>query len=192
MIKIAAETDQNDCVWFKFEKEVDLKTQGEYGGIRLVFRSGIGEPLTDIRRAQLLHFDLGIGDPVTPGPIQHQSDELLGNNRISWQVYPIETMIAEKIHALVERGSENSRSKDVFDLSQFLLRANSKILRDALAACFQYRETNLPKNLALHLKSIDLTLLEKGWASAVSGIKNAPKCRQAFDEIIAQLEKMEF
>ena len=37
-----------DGVWFQYEKQVDLKTQGEYGGLRLYFRTGIGLPITPI------------------------------------------------------------------------------------------------------------------------------------------------
>jgi len=32
--KRSAETDLNDGVWFRFEDQVDLGTQGEYGGVR--------------------------------------------------------------------------------------------------------------------------------------------------------------
>ena len=39
----AAETDLDDGVWFRFESQVDLETQGEYGGIRQTFRAGFGE-----------------------------------------------------------------------------------------------------------------------------------------------------
>lgn len=48
-IKIAAQTDLNDATWFVFENNIDLKTQGEYGGKRLEFRAGIGAPLKDLR-----------------------------------------------------------------------------------------------------------------------------------------------
>ena len=55
----AAESDLGDTVWFRFEKQIDLKTQGEYGGIRQVFRTGIGEPLDDLKRPQIVNFDIG-------------------------------------------------------------------------------------------------------------------------------------
>ena len=32
--KRSAETDLNDGVWFRFEDQVDLGTQGEYGGVQ--------------------------------------------------------------------------------------------------------------------------------------------------------------
>lgn len=41
-IKIAVEKDIGDGVWFRFEKTIDLQTQGFYGGTRYVLRTGIG------------------------------------------------------------------------------------------------------------------------------------------------------
>src|SRR5207253_1224619 len=112
----AIETDIEDGAWFAFESQVDLKTQGEYGGIRQIFRAGIGEIPKDIKRSQVIHFDLGVGDPVTPAPLTTSTLELIGEGEISWQVYPIETIVAEKLQTLIERGGDNSRAKDVFDL----------------------------------------------------------------------------
>ena len=71
LIKKAAWANLGDAVWFRFESEINLETQGEYGGIRLVFRTGIGEIPKEIKRSQVIQFDLGIGDPVTPAPIAH-------------------------------------------------------------------------------------------------------------------------
>lgn len=186
--KTAAVTDIGDGVWFKFEQEVDLKAQGEYGGIRQTFRAGIGFPMENIKRAQILNFDIGIGDPVTPAPIEQELAELIGEGELSWQVYPIETIIAEKLHALIDRGDDNSRAKDIFDLSQFLPKANEKILQKALVACFKYRKTELPTDIAAHLSTINLNLLKRGWPSAISTVKNAPTFEDAFEAVIKQLK----
>lgn len=188
-IKKATATSLNDGTWFHFEKEIDLKTQGEYGGVRLEFRSGIGEVLKDLKRAQIIQFDLGIGDPVTPGPVVSKTEELLGKTKISWKVYPIETMIAEKLHALVDRGSDNSRSKDIFDLSQFLPKSDSARLRIAIKACFEFRKTTVPLDLGGFLKKIDLTLIKKGWPAAVAGIREAPKCDECFETILKEIRE---
>ena len=59
----AAETDLGDGVWFRFEEQMDLATQGEYGGIRQTYRAGIGEVLKDLKKAQVVHFDVGIAVP---------------------------------------------------------------------------------------------------------------------------------
>ena len=123
LCRTAAEADLQDGVWFQFEDQIDLATQGEYGGIRQVYRAGIGEVLKNIKKAQIIHFDLGVGDPVTPGPIAATTQTLLSGETMSWSVYPIETIIAEKLHAVVVRGGANSRSKDIHDLAIFLPKA---------------------------------------------------------------------
>ena len=98
-VREAAETDISDGVWFVYENEADLATQGEYGGVRQVFRAGLGEKLKNIKRAQIVNFDLGIGDPVTPGPVETTTNSLVLEQDFSWAVYPVETILAEKLHA---------------------------------------------------------------------------------------------
>ena len=67
-IKVAMPIDGGDGVWFQFESAGALKAQGDYGGIGLVFRGGLGNPPPKITKAQLINIDLGIGDTVTPSP----------------------------------------------------------------------------------------------------------------------------
>lgn len=83
-VKKQAEYDLEDGVWFRFETQVDLATQGEYGGIRHVYRAGIGEVLKNIKKAQIINFDLGIGDPITPGPQKVEVNTLIGQESMSW------------------------------------------------------------------------------------------------------------
>ena len=188
-VRKAAEKNISDAVWFRFEKEIDLKTQGEYGGIRQVFRSGIGEMPKNITRAQVIHFDLGTGDPIIPQPVKVKMPELIGKQELSWIVYSIETMIAEKIHALVDRGEGSSRSKDIFDLVHFLPKANKPLLKKALKTCFSYRDTKLPEDLADFINRIDVALLKRGWSSAVSGMKHPPVFEDSFKNLIKELKK---
>ena len=189
-VKEAAEKDIGDAVWFRFEKDIDLKTQGEYGGIRQVFRAGIGEIPKDIKRSQIIHFDLGMGDPIIPQPVTVNMSELIGGKELSWVVYTIETMISEKIHALVDRGEGSSRSKDIFDLVHFLPKANISLLKKALKACFNYRGTELPEDLADFISRIDTTLLKQGWPSVVSGMKQAPVFEDSFKILLKELQKI--
>ena len=83
----------------------------------------------DIKREKIIHLDLSTGDPVVPPPIVAKTTALIGDEELSWLVYPIELMAAEKIHALVDRGEYNSRSKDIFDLCQFLPKSNTDYLK---------------------------------------------------------------
>jgi len=187
-----AESDLEDGVWFRFEDQVYLATQGEYGGIRQIYRTGIGEVLRNLKKARVVHFDVGIGDPVTPSPLAIETPSLLSPHEVlSWSVYPIETIIAEKLHALIARGDINSRAKDVYDLAAFLPKANAKILGDALEQCFSHRSTELPKDLSATLLSIDTKSLARGWISATASVPDRPEFKTTFEAVIQLIGEME-
>lgn len=191
-VKEQAEADLNDGVWFRFESQIDLATQGEYGGIRHSYRAGIGEVLKNLKKAQVVNFDLGIGDPITPGPQKKQTPSLLsGNDEISWSVYPLETICAEKIHALISHGDQNSRSKDVHDLAVFLPKVDGPTLKEALKRCFDFRSTEMPKSFHAEIKSINTDWLARGWASATESIPNAMSFETAFKKIIRLIGEFE-
>lgn len=145
-----------------------------------------------IKKAQIVNFDLGFGDPVTPGPVKATTPTLIFQEELSWSVYPIETMIAEKVHALISLNVANSRSKDVYDLTIFLPKADAKILTAAFKNSFDYRMTGLPKSISSVLRLLDTTTLERGWARAIASVKNAPQFRIAFANVISYLEEMGF
>lgn len=186
----AVQIDINDSVWFIWEKKIDLLTQGEYGGKRLVFRGGIGPVQKDLKRAQILNLDIGIGDPIVPGPVAHSLMELLGTNSLSWNIYPIETAAAEKIHTLIVRGSENSRAKDVYDLYLFLEKCDGPTLKKALIETFDYREGYLPVDIAKSLLDIDLSLMKRGWKNAVEDIELAPSFDAAFSKVVSETKRL--
>lgn len=183
-IRELATKDSDDGVWFIFEEEIDLLTQGEYGGIRLVFRTGIGAPLSDLKRAQIINFDLGYGDPVTPAPVEKHTQSILGNENISWLVYPIETTVAEKLNALITRMDFNSRSKDIYDLYFLLPKADKKILKAAIKNTFEYRGDKIPKKISKTLQNIDTVILSRGWGQAVRWLKNPITFETAFNAVV--------
>ncbi|MCM0605794.1 MAG: nucleotidyl transferase AbiEii/AbiGii toxin family protein [Xanthomonadaceae bacterium] len=192
LVKKSAETNSDDGTWFRFESQINLTTQGEYGGIRQVYRVGIGEILPDIKRAQIVNFDLGIGDPITPGAQKAETPSLFQlNENISWSVYPVETICAEKLHALLIHGDANSRSKDVHDLSVFLPKADGLTLGTALKRCFEFRATELPEKISAEIRKINTSRLEQGWANSVSTVVNAPDFKTAYDEVIKTMTKLE-
>lgn len=192
LVKQQTETDLNDGVWFRFESQVDLATQGEYGGIRQSFRAGIGEVMKNLKKAQVIHFDLGIGDPITPRPQKKQTPSLLaGNDEISWSVYPIETICAEKLHALISHGDQNSRSKDVHDLVVFLPKVNGSTLKDAIKRSFEFRSTEIPTSFYAEIKKLNMSRLERGWASATDSIPNAMPFKTAFEKMLELIGEIE-
>ena len=115
---------------------------------------------------------------------------MIGDDELSWLVYPVETIIAEKLQTLIERGDDNSRAKDVFDLYYYLPKADAKILLEAIKRCFEFRGTEVPSDPTEFLAAIDQTLLKRGWKNALATIKNPPTFEEAFDSILEELKRI--
>lgn len=69
------------------------------------------------------------------------------------RTYPVYTVVAEKLHAMVLLGMTNSRVKDYLDVSILLQREvlDATILATAIAATFKRRSTALPMTLPMGL-----------------------------------------
>jgi hypothetical protein len=90
--------------------------------------------------------DIGFGDKITPGPEQIVFPSLLGQETPHLSAYPKETVIAEKLEAMISLGEANSRMKDFYDI-HFLSRHypfNGNILSQAIAATSTGRGTAIP------------------------------------------------
>jgi predicted nucleotidyltransferase component of viral defense system len=124
-----------------------IKDDDEYLGVRLHLEARMGS--ARIR----LQLDVGFGDAVTPPPQREQLLTLLDFPPPSILTYAWETMIAEKFHAIVELGMDNSRMKDYFDLDYLATTQSFDgfVLAQAIGAAFARRETALPKELPVGL-----------------------------------------
>jgi predicted nucleotidyltransferase component of viral defense system len=116
---------------------------------------------------------------------------LIGQETISWSVYPIETICAEKLHALISHGDQNSRSKDVHDLAVFLPKADAGTLKKAIKKCFDFRETEIPESFLEEVQKLNTSRLEKGWSSAVASIPSARSFEEVFTVLVNELRKIE-
>lgn len=110
----------------------------DYHGIRLNI------PVTMDTIAQVMTMDIGFGDVVTPGAIPLDYPILLNNlPAAKILAYSIETVIAEKMHAVIDLADQSSRMKDYYDLYQ-ILSANQydiETLRVAIKRTFENRHT---------------------------------------------------
>jgi predicted nucleotidyltransferase component of viral defense system len=118
-----------------------------YGGQRVKLEARLG-------RARInLQVDVGFGDVITPKAEAVEYPTLLGMESPRLRAYPRETVVAEKLEAMVKLGMANSRMKDFFDLA-ILARSfafSGPVLRDAIAATFRRRETAIPAELPIAL-----------------------------------------
>jgi hypothetical protein len=124
-----------------------IKENADYEGVRVTLTARIGTAKLD------LQVDIGFGDAVSPGIVDVDFPTLLGAPAPRLRAYPRETVVAEKVQAMVHLGIANSRMKDFFDV-RFLARTfafDGEALSAALAATFQRRGTPLPAEPPLAL-----------------------------------------
>lgn len=140
--EICALRAADDGVVFKPEtiRAQAARIEEEYSGIRLMLDA-------EIAGARLpLQIDIGFGDVITPAVQNIDYPSLLDMPLPHLRAYPPETVVAEKLQALVALGLLNSRMKDFFDLwaiSETFAFAGST-LAHAIRATFERRATAIP------------------------------------------------
>lgn len=115
----------------------------EYGGLRLRTTAAI----SGARIAVMV--DVGFGDALEPGAELIDYPTLLDLPSPRLRAYARETVIAEKLQAMVVLGRANSRMKDFYDiwlLSQSFTFDDDRLAR-AIAATFARRGTEIPTHL---------------------------------------------
>jgi len=101
---------------------------------------------------QPITIDIGFGDVVTPAPMPLDYPTILdGVPEARLMAYNLETLIAEKFHAMVDRDEQNSRMKDFYDVYQLFNNnaVNPALLEEAIRNTFHNRGTVYHEHLHL-------------------------------------------
>jgi Nucleotidyl transferase AbiEii toxin, Type IV TA system len=117
-----------------------ITEDADYQGIRIRF---IGH----LENARIpIQIDLGFGDVITPAPVEAELPTLLELPAPKLLTYPRESVIAEKLEALVSLGMVNSRMKDLHDIRSLAqeFSFDGTVLSEAVASTFKRRSTKLP------------------------------------------------
>ncbi len=101
-----------------------IRDGSEYDGLRIRIRARLGA--SDIP----IQVDVGFGNAIVPGPEEKEYRTILGDPPPRILAYPPESVVAEKMHAMVILGDRNSRYKDFYDLY-------------AMAGAFDFERTTL-------------------------------------------------
>ena len=115
----------------------------DYHGVRLTI------PVKMDTIAQVLTMNIGFGDVVTPSPIALDYPVLLENlPKVNIMAYSLETVIAEKMHAIVDLADQSSRMKDYYDLYIILSKEkyDGDTLQEAIMRTFENRHTSYDAN----------------------------------------------
>lgn len=126
----------------------EIRENTNYGGLRVTLTARL-----DNARCPM-QLDVGYGDAVTPGPqVLEYPAALKDLPSFKLQVYPRESVFAEKLEALVSLGMANTRMKDYFDLRALALEGaiDKQMLTDAIAATCRRRKTSLSDGLPIGL-----------------------------------------
>jgi predicted nucleotidyltransferase component of viral defense system len=197
LILDAIQSDLNDGFWFGEIKVQQLDEQGEYGALRFDCAYQIGDPPKEkIKLAKLsrIHFDVGFGDKVLGKLAAVLLPSLLSDAEpLSWKVYPLEFIYSEKLETLVKRGSGNSRSKDIYDMTILFEKCtNTKKLLEAIQTTFKTRQTDVPGSFLGFSKSLNLRQLENSWGSVQLADADAAFeiCWRLLQKQFAELDKL--
>lgn len=111
----------------------------KYEGIRVRMESRLGNARIP------LSIDVGFGDAITPSPLTAEFPVLLDAPAPAIRMYPRETVIAEKLEAMVSLGEDNSRMKDFADLWYLAQHFDfdGTLLAKAVSDTFTRRQTPL-------------------------------------------------
>jgi len=118
-----------------------IREDAVYSGLRIRFPVKLGNIRIPVQ------IDVGSGDAITPAAESKTFPVLLSEFPApEIRSYPVYTVIAEKLEAIVTLGYANSRMKDYFDL-HYILRTESpdpEQIINAVRRTFEARKTGIP------------------------------------------------
>lgn len=100
----------DDDVTFKLNGFVDIRVQDLYPGLRVsltAFMEQMKIPLV---------VDITTGDKITPKEIEYDYKLLFEDRKIKIMSYNIETVLSEKLHAILSLGEDSTRMRDYYDV----------------------------------------------------------------------------
>lgn len=136
------ENQEEDFVIFdpKSLKTRVINEQNTYNGVRISVKANFDSI------SQILQIDIGFGDVIIPKPIEISYPILLPDAKVPvlWAYNP-ETVIAEKLQAIIELAQLNSRMKDFYDIYTLLTtqKIDKIILKEAITQTFTQRGTTI-------------------------------------------------
>jgi predicted nucleotidyltransferase component of viral defense system len=143
----------------------EIREDADYQGVRILFWGKLGN-------ARIwMQVDIGFSDEITPADIPVNYPTLLGMPAPRLRGYPPETVIAEKLQAMVYFGEINSRMKDFYDIWLLSQRFDFEgdTLRVAITTTFRNRETPIPVETPPALTNDFATHKQEMWKTGFLG-----------------------
>ena len=178
---------EEDGVTFDVEQITDqnITEFKDYHGIRLSI------PVRMDTISQVMTMDIGFGDVVTPKPVDLDYPILLEHlPSAKILAYSLETVIAEKLHAVVDLADQSSRMKDYYDLYTILHneKFDADVLQEAIIRTFENRHTPYDDNTMFFRKEFsENRQMQVRWQAFIKKItKNTDL---AFAEVVTYIQE---
>lgn len=145
---LAAEVEDDGVAFDPGTVRGDLiREEQEYEGVRVTAEARVGNARVRLK------IDVGFGDTVTPEAEEATFPTLLDAPPPVLRAYPKETVVAEKLQAMVALGILNIRMKDFYDVWHLSRHDafDGPTLTGAVRATFERRGTPLPGGAPLVL-----------------------------------------
>lgn len=185
---IAATSVENDGVTFDAAglEVYPIREDDRYGGIRAAMQAHLAEARIHVQ------IDIGFGDVVTPPATSLDFPTLLPDMPApNVLAYPTETIIAEKLEAMVDRGISNSRMKDYTDIAMAARRLafEGNELVAAIRATFGRRNTSLldPNIVGLSDRFVEDGSAQANWKAYAK--RNRLRDFESLAQVVAELRQ---
>lgn len=138
------EVEIEDGVSFKITSVKQIMEDFDYPGIRMMLEATLD------RMKQTIKIDISTDDAITPGAVEYQYKLMFEDRTISLMSYNLETLLAEKMQTILDRGIANTRMRDFYDVYEIMKEKSElvdlKTLQDAFIATCKKRETDFSKD----------------------------------------------
>lgn len=125
-----------DNIRFRIKSVVNIMDELEYGGVRLSLDTFLDTMCIPLK------IDISTGDQITPAEIRFQYKLMFEDRYISVWAYNLETVLAEKLEAILVHGILNTRLRDFYDvyiLQNKEMQIDIQVLSDAIRATCKKR-----------------------------------------------------
>lgn len=139
-------TDIGDMFNFKILMNKKIMEETEYHGYRVTLEANFDTI------SQKFKIDISTGDIITPNEVKYNIKQMLSDDKIEILAYNIETILSEKIHSIIQKGEDNTRARDYYDI--YILEKtkkeeiNNNILKEAIINKFEERKNS---NLVINI-----------------------------------------
>lgn len=176
----------NDDVNFSFTGIEPIRDDDIYGGYRVSIKADYDTIVTP------LSIDITTGDVITPQEVLYLFKMLFDEGTIEVWAYNIETVLAEKVETILQRGEINTRPRDFYDIYVLVntQEFDKTVFAKALERTVKHRNTsNIFNDINNRIETIETSeVLKERW---IKYSKNYPYAEDiAYENTVDALRKL--